>query len=319
MSMPIDNFIVQTNKGYYCAAGDFYIDSKQPVKDVLISHAHADHAVPYNTNVYCTNATKTFMQYRYNANAGSNFIIAEYGKSFDINGVEATFYPAGHILGSAQIVLQYQGVKYLYTGDFKLQSDATCEPFEFVQADVLITETTFANPDFKHPNPEDEIRKLNDVKGKNVMIGAYVLGKAQRITQLVSEYCGDKNLMIHPDIVNYHKMYEAAGMNIGKWNAYSRNVVKNSAANILIVPPPVFKRYGRNAGYLLAFATGWADLQARSDIFLTISDHADWDDIHLLINKVAPKQILTIHGDGSHLADFYSDKNIRISEMKKSN
>src|ERR1700744_1500568 len=135
-----DDFLTITPKGLYCKYGDFYIDPSEPATVAVISHAHADHAISGNINVYCTEATHAFMQLRYGKNAGKVFNIAAYNSTFNVGGVEVTFIPAGHMLGSAQVLMTYKGVKYLYTGDYKLQPDATCEPIEWVNADVLITD-----------------------------------------------------------------------------------------------------------------------------------------------------------------------------------
>ena len=164
----LDDFVSFDISGLYCRYGDFYIDPQQPVKTAVISHAHADHAIASNNAVYCTEATAAFMQLRYGKNAAKEFNIAAYHQPFIIGGVQVTFIAAGHMLGSAQILMEYQGTKYLYTGDYKLQPDATCEPLEWVKADVLITESTFANPDTIHPDPIAEIKKHNNKKKESL-------------------------------------------------------------------------------------------------------------------------------------------------------
>ena len=155
------DFLSFNENGLYCPAGDFYLDPGKPVKNAVISHSHGDHATPGNTNVYCTPATAAIMQLRLKKGAGKDFFIKGFHEQFRLNNVLLTFYPAGHILGSAMVLMEYKGFRYLYTGDFKLQEDLTCEPAELVEADVLITETTFANPQIKHPDPAMEIAKLN--------------------------------------------------------------------------------------------------------------------------------------------------------------
>src|SRR6185503_20327200 len=118
--MILDDFIYFDTNGLYCKYGNFYIDPKQPVSTAVISHAHADHAVPGNNEVYCNEATAAFMQQRYRKKAAKVFNIAAYDKPFSIGGVRITFIPAGHMLGSAQILMEYNGTRYLYTGDYKL-------------------------------------------------------------------------------------------------------------------------------------------------------------------------------------------------------
>ena len=162
--MIIDDFVCFDTNGLYCKYGDFYIDPVQPVSIAVISHAHADHAISGNNNVYGTEATLAFMRLRYGKSAGRALNVVAYDESFFIREVKLTFIPAGHMLGSAQILMEYGGIKYLYTGDYKLQPDVTCEPIAWVTADVLITESTFADPQILHPDPVTEIKKLNDIK-----------------------------------------------------------------------------------------------------------------------------------------------------------
>ncbi|MDB5011178.1 MAG: exonuclease, partial [Mucilaginibacter sp.] len=163
--MPIlEDFVFFDANGLYCKYGDFYIDPQQPVKRAVISHAHADHAISGNNQVYCTDATAQFMQLRYAKSTAKIINKVSYNQPFSIGEVMITFISAGHILGSAQVLMEYEGIKYLYTGDYKLQPDATCEPIELVTADVLITESTFADPQILHPDPIAEIKKLNTIK-----------------------------------------------------------------------------------------------------------------------------------------------------------
>ncbi|MFW0716646.1 exonuclease [Pedobacter sp. N23S346] len=306
--MILDDFITITPTGLYCVYGDFYLDPQQPVTEAVVSHAHGDHAIGGSQNVYCTAATESFMKHRYRKFAAVDFHIKTYHQSFKIKDVIITFYSAGHILGSAQVLMEYQGIKYLYTGDYKIEPDQTCEPFEFVKADVLITESTFANPDTKHPSPIDEIKKLNATNA-NIMLGAYALGKSQRIIQLLNQYCPEKNVMVHHSIMPFVKIYEDYGMKLGNYKMYDRKVMKNiHEQQVYIVPPMVFHSYHKAINVVRAFASGWKNLQQQNGISLYISDHADWDAILETIEKVAPQQVWTLHGDGTQLKDHFKDR-----------
>src|SRR5690606_30128630 len=137
-------------------------------------HAHGDHECKNNQHVYSTPATASIMRLRYQKNAGHTFHDFNYEEEIVLNGVKISFLPTGHILGSAMILMEFGGIRYLYTGDYKLQADATCDPAQLVQADVLITESTFADPQVKHPDPVQEIKKLNDIP-HNILLGAYAL------------------------------------------------------------------------------------------------------------------------------------------------
>ncbi|KQM77144.1 exonuclease [Pedobacter sp. Leaf216] len=306
--MILADFITITPTGLYCVYGDFYLDPQQPVKEAVVSHAHGDHAIGGSQNVYCTAATATFMKHRYRKFAAVDFFTKTYHETFKIKDVSLTFFAAGHILGSAQILMEYKGVRYLYTGDYKIEPDATCEPFEFVEADVLITESTFANPDTKHPSPVDEIRKLNETNS-NIMLGAYALGKSQRIIQLLNDYCAGKNIMVHHSIMPFVKIYEDYGIKLGNYKMYDRKVMKNNHEHqVYIVPPMVFHSYHKAINVVRAFASGWKNLQQQNGISLYISDHADWDAILETIEQVKPKQVWTLHGDGKQLKNYFADK-----------
>lgn len=306
--MILDDFIVINKTGLFCSYGDFYLDPKEPVKHAVISHAHGDHAIGGNLQVYCTEATALFMKHRYRKFAGGEFFLKSYHQTFNLNGVQITFIPAGHILGSAQILMEYQGVKYLYTGDYKLQPDATCEPIEFVQADVLITETTFADPATRHPDAEEEILKLNSTQS-NIMLGAYALGKCQRLISLINTHCTEKRILLHHSMVPFVKIYEQLGINMGKYEVYDRKVMKNNASGMVyMVPPMVYRSYFKAINVVRVFATGWKHLQNNNEIQLYVSDHADWNDILETVQQVKPSQIWTNHGDGLQLKNHFAEK-----------
>lgn len=304
--MILDDFVQFDANGLYCKYGGFYIDPVQPVEKAVISHAHADHAVAGNREVWCTVGTQAFMLFRYTKNAAKIFNVAVYRQQFNIGGVSITFIPAGHMLGSAQVLMEYQGTTYLYTGDFKLQADATCEPLEWVKADVLITESTFANPATQHPDPVLEISKLNDIK-INILLGAYGLGKSQRLIRLINDHAPQKTILVHHRIMPLNLVYEKAGYALGKYQLYNRKLMKNQQEYVYIVPPFTFDSYIRATGVKRLFASGWKNLQVNSQDTLYISDHADWNDILEMIKQVQPTQIWTLHGDGKHLREHFNN------------
>lgn len=304
----IDDFIVQTKTGLFCSYGNFYLDPKEPVVNAVISHAHGDHAIGGNQNVYCTKPTSVFMQHRYKKFAAADFFLKPYHEDFILNGVAITFIPAGHILGSALVLMEYKNIKYLYTGDYKLEEDTTCEPIEFVEADVLITETTFANPETEHPNAVEEIKKLNAVDS-NIMLGSYALGKSQRLIAMINKHCPDKRILVHHSIVPFVKIYEQLGISLGKYEMYDRKIMKNNLTGMIyIVPPMVFHSYFKAINVVRIFATGWKHLQSNNQIQLYISDHVDWKAILKTIEMVKPTQVWTTHGKGEHLQARFQNK-----------
>src|SRR5690606_24477533 len=153
--------------------------------------------------------------------AASEFYIIDYKESFLINGVKISFFSAGHILGSALIIMEYQDVRYLYTGDFKTQADPSCDALDLQRADVLICESTFADPQFIHPDPIQEIQKLNEISA-NIMLGAYALGKAQRLIALINQHCPQKQILLHYNILPFAEIYDSFGFSLGNYKLYDR-------------------------------------------------------------------------------------------------
>ncbi|MXV15869.1 MBL fold metallo-hydrolase [Hufsiella ginkgonis] len=306
--MIVPDFLVINENGIYCRPGNFYLDPQLPVQTAVISHAHNDHAVKGNRAVYCTPSTKTIMELRHAKNHATQFNTVGYREPFSIGDVTVTFIPAGHILGSAQVVMEYAGARYLYTGDVKLQADPTCEPAAFCKADVLITETTFADPAVSHPDQVSEIEKLS-ASPHNILLGAYSLGKSQRLISLLNRHCPEKTVLVHRNVLSINRVYESFGYPPGKYLPYSRKLIREAAKNyVYIVPPLTFNSYFRAKNVLRVFASGWKKLHHQNDITLLISDHADWNDILAIITEVEPKEVWTLHGDGRHLAHHFQDR-----------
>lgn len=178
-------------EGLYCAPGDFYIDPVRPVDRAVITHGHADHARAGHFNVLATPQTLDIMGERYGAEFAHTREPAAYGQTVTRNGVEVTLVPAGHVLGSAQAVVRWKGLTMVVSGDYKRRRDPTCPPFEPVPCDVFISEATFGLPVFRHPDDKAEIarllRSVTQFPERSHIIGAYALGKAQRVIRLLRE------------------------------------------------------------------------------------------------------------------------------------
>lgn len=301
----LEDFLVKKEEGYYCRYGDFYIDAMKPVGVNVISHAHGDHATVGHGQMFATMPTFAFMKNRFSKMSADRLNIMAFDEAFKIGEVDLVLLPAGHILGSAQILMTFRGLRYLYTGDYKLQADPTCESLAFVETDVLITESTFANPDVEHPDVELEILKMKD-RPANIMLGCYTLGKAQRLTALINDLLPEREVLVHHRMYPVHKLYDEFGPRRLKYQMYNRRAMKDGTINkIYLVPPLTFNSYFKAKNVLKAFASGWARLQKQNDIELYISDHVDWKDLLFFIEQTKPKQIWTIHGDGRLLKKHF--------------
>jgi putative mRNA 3-end processing factor len=305
--MILDDFLAFDANGLFCKYGNFYLDPKQPVEHAVISHAHGDHAIPGNRNIYCTAPTADFMRLRYGKNAGANFNLFNWHQEFTIGGVNIIFISAGHILGSAQVQMVHNGITYLYTGDYKTQPDATCEPIEWAHADVLITESTFANPGTQHPDPVTEIQKLNGIN-VNIMLGAYSLGKAQRLIRLINDHAPQKKVLVHFRIAPLNAIYEKHGVDLGSYRMYNRKLMKTQEEYVYIVPPFTFDSYRNAKDVKRLFASGWKNLQVNQHDTLFISDHVDWNGVLQAVKHVNPQQLWTLHGEGIHLQNHLSER-----------
>ncbi len=306
--------LIHTIHGYRIPGTEIYIDPLVPVAHAIISHAHGDHAVEGHENVYCSPGTAALIlsRFRYPAR---RLHTKNFGESFDLEGIPFSLHAAGHMLGSSQVKWMREGKSLIYTGDYKRQPDPSCEPFELVPCDVFITETTFAQPGKRHPDDESLLPLLNKVNDVNLMIGAYSLGKAQRLTRLISTHFPEVRIMVHPKIVPYHKVYEQQGFSLGTWEPYKREAFKHQQKIIYLVPPPVLLNFRPGKHFLRAFATGWEEKHSRYDFAFPMSDHADWPALIHTILESRAALVYTIHGDGKALATAPELSGVQLHEL----
>src|ERR1700748_320813 len=186
-----ENILCPSPAGLYCPVGDFYADPVRPVERAVITHGHSDHARSGHGAVVATTETLAIMATRYGKDFANATEAVRYGQTIERDGVEITLVPAGHILGSAQAVVPAKGMTMVVSGDYKRRRDPTCPAFEPVPCDVFVTEATFGLPVFAFPDDGDEVRKLLDSVAqfpeRTHLIGAYALGKAQRLIRLIRE------------------------------------------------------------------------------------------------------------------------------------
>jgi len=289
-------------EGLFFKPANVYIDPRRPVQNALISHAHADHSSNGIQQAWATPETLSLIKLRLGKRAPLLNHGIKYHQPFNLSeGTQVTFLPAGHMLGSAMILIQHNDTRYLYTGDFKLTSDPTCEKADIVPCDVLFTEVTFGAVKYSHPEPEAEIRKLHSYLPGRLVISCYKQGKSQRITRMIHELDPEIQLMVHPEIVQYHKCYESLGVDLGSWEQYNRRTFLNSTSAVLIAPPSRAIGFTTYPGVVVAKATGWKRFIPKMGFHLHISDHVDIDEMMHFIDRSQAKKIVTFHGDDKEL------------------
>ncbi|MGC1304094.1 MAG: ligase-associated DNA damage response exonuclease [Caulobacteraceae bacterium] len=296
-----------TPAGLYCPPGDFYIDPTRPVERAVVTHGHSDHARAGHGVTAATPETLAIMAARYGEDFAGRVQPMAYGETIQRDGVEVSLVPAGHILGSAQAVLRWKGLTIVASGDYKRRSDPTCPPFEPVACDVFVTEATFGLPVFRHPPAEDEVAKLlkslEQFPHRTHLVGAYALGKAQRIVRLLREAGYDRTIYMHGAMATLNALYESFGVELGPLAPATTEEKTRLEGAIVVAPPsalegPWLRRF---AEPLPALASGWMRVKARArqrhvELPLIISDHADWDELTATVAEIAPEELWVTHG-----------------------
>jgi putative mRNA 3-end processing factor len=320
-SMRPQDILTPVPQGLCCKPGDFHIDPVRPVERALITHGHSDHARPGHGKVLATRETLDMMALRYGENfAGATQEIA-HGEELKLNDVTVSFHPAGHVLGSAQIAVTCGGVKIVASGDYKDVADPTCDPFELVPCDVFITEATFGLPVFRHGDPEGEIATLLDsVKvfpERAHLVGAYSLGKAQRVMALLRAAGYDAPIYLHGAMEKITRYYESRGIDLGELRAAKDFKKAELAGTITLAPPSAIQDVWtrRFPDPVAAFASGWMRVRARArqkgiELPLVISDHADWDGLCATIGATGAGEIWVTHGQEDALVHWCQSKGL---------
>jgi putative mRNA 3-end processing factor len=307
--MKPETLLYPTPAGLYCPAGDFYVDPIKPAERALITHGHSDHARPGHGRVLATRQTLDIMRIRCGTDfCGSEQAVA-FGESLSLDGVGISFHPAGHVLGSAQIAIEKDGTRIVVSGDYKRSPDPTCTPFEPVACDVFITEATFGLPVFHHPDPADEIARLltslRQFPERSHLVGAYALGKAQRVISLLRRSGYDRPIYIHGALSKLCTYYESQGIDLGDLRPATddNQDVQDFRGAVIVGPPSAFNdRWARRfADPLSVFTSGWMMVRQRAkqrgvELPLVISDHCDWPELTATISELKPGQVWVTHG-----------------------
>ncbi|MFZ1991883.1 MAG: ligase-associated DNA damage response exonuclease [Alphaproteobacteria bacterium] len=305
--MKARDLIEVRSQGLYCPPGDFYVDPVRAVDRAVVTHGHSDHARSGHGAVLATAETLAIMKIRYGENFARNAEPLVYGEVRRIGDVDVHLVPAGHVLGSAQVVIEGGGARVVISGDYKRRDDPTCPPFEPVPCDVFITEATFALPVFRHPPFEDEIAKLLQSRAlfpeRTHLIGAYALGKAQRVIAGLRAADYNAPIYIHGALDRLCAMYQGFGVDLGDLRPVTGATKAELEGAIAIAPPSALQdRWTRRlADPVSSFASGWMGVRARArqrgvELPLVISDHADWDELTSTLSEMRPAEIWITHG-----------------------
>lgn len=305
MAPDVRNWLQATPQGLWLPGADAWIDPAHPVRRAIVTHGHSDHARGGHEEVWATAPTLDIMAERYGVQPGGHPLA--YGETIVLGGVSISLHPAGHVLGSAQVRLEKDGAVVVVSGDYKRRPDPTCVPFEPVPCDIFVTEATFALPVFHHPPADAEVRRALDALDANpdrcLLIGAYALGKAQRVVALLREAGHDAPIYLHGAMQRLMALYVRHGIDLGELRAVADATAAELKGQVVIAPPSALNdRWSRRLPEpITAMASGWMRIRARArqrgvELPLIISDHADWDELTATVLQLRPKELWVTHG-----------------------
>ena len=319
----LGSWIESHPEGIYVRPADAWIDPAEPKPKAMITHGHSDHARGGHGAVLATAETLAIMECRYGTQAGQPIA---YGESLRVGEVAVSFVPAGHVLGSAQIVLEHKGEKVVVSGDYKRRPDPTCAAFVPVPCDIFITEATFGLPVFRHPDARSQIDRLlyrlHADPRRCVLVGAYALGKAQRIICELRERGHHDPIYVHGAMERLNQLYESFGVDLGELRHTGAATKQEMAGHIVICPPGALNdRWSRRLpDPVTAMASGWMRIRQRArqrnvELPLVISDHADWDELTTTIRELEPTEVWITHGREEALKHWCMTHQIKACEL----
>jgi putative mRNA 3-end processing factor len=323
--MASDDLIVQKPQGLYCPQGDFYIDPWRPADRAVITHAHADHARTGHGHYLAHTQAQGVMRSRLGA---INLQPIEYGEEVIHNGVRISLHPAGHVLGSSQVRLEYEGQVWVASGDYKVAPDATCAPFEPVRCDTFITESTFGLPIYRWQDDKEVFAQINAwwaanaAQGKASVLCCYSFGKAQRILSGVDASIGP--IITHGAVEPLNRAYREAGVALPATRTVSEVADKEDFKTCLVLCPPSatgtpwIKRF---EPYSDAFASGWMLLRGARrrggyDRGFVLSDHADWPGLHSAITATQAERVIVTHGNVAVMVRYLQEKGLQAGSFQ---
>jgi putative mRNA 3-end processing factor len=321
-----DEWLRVTSTGLYCAPGDFHIDPTEPVDRAVVTHGHGDHARPGHRHVLATPGTLAIMAARYGPDAAARTQALPHGEPLRLGDVTVRLVPAGHILGSAQVVLDHAGSRVVVSGDYKRRPDPTCLPFEPVTCDVFITEATFGLPVFRHPPDDAEIGRLlaslQLFPERSHVVGVYALGKCQRVIALLRKAGYAAPIFLHGALQDLCDLYVGQGIDLGPLRPATAATKAELVGRIVLAPPSaITDRWARRLSEpVVAMASGWMRVRARArqrgvELPLVISDHADWDELTRTLADVEAPEVWVTHGREEALIHYAATTGIRARAL----
>ncbi len=321
-----ESWLRTTAAGLYCEPGGFHIDPAAPVERSVITHGHSDHARPGHARVLATSETLAIMRQRYGEGAGGSLQSVRYGERVAIGEVALRLVPAGHILGSAQAVIEHRGSRVVVSGDYKRRPDPTCAPFEPIACDLFITEATFGLPVFRHPPDSHEIEKLlhsvHLFPDRAHLVGVYARGKCQRLLALLREAGYDEPVYLHGALTGLTELYRQHGIALGPVLPWSEASQADFKGRIVLAPPAALAdRWPRRLpDPVTALASGWMRVKQRAkargvELPLVISDHADWGELTQTLDDVGAPEIWVTHGREEALVHYAATRGLNARAL----
>ncbi len=319
------NLLTFTEKGIYCPQGDFYIDPWKPVSRAVITHAHSDHARAGNASYLCHRDTKPLLILRLGDISVQS---VEWAEPVYMNGVKLSFHPAGHIIGSSQIRIEYQGTTWVVSGDYKTENDGISGEMEIVPCDVFITESTFGLPIYKWKPQQELFYEIqnwilaNRENGINSVLIAYSLGKSQRILKAIEEIA--PQIYVHGAIWNVHQALLKAGWQLPEVKRITPEMNRSTFKTDVILAPPSAEQspwMNRFSPYSVGVCSGWMQVRGHArrrnvDAGFAMSDHADWRGLILVVHACGAKKVFVTHGFQSAFSRYLNETGIEAAEVK---
>jgi putative mRNA 3-end processing factor len=319
------SLVSSTARGLYCAAGDFYIDPWQPVERAVITHGHSDHARPGSARYLCAAPGAPVLRARLGEDAAIETLA--YREAITIGGARISLHPAGHVLGSAQVRVEAGGEVWVVSGDYKLEPDPTCAPFEALRCHAFVTESTFGLPIYRWSDPARVFEGVNAWWRGNAQAGrasvlfAYAFGKAQRILASIDASIGP--ILVHGAVDTLDRAYREAGVALPEARVAIELERGFDVAGALVIAPPSaqstpwLKRFG---DYSDAFASGWMAIRGARrrmavDQGFVLSDHADWPGLNRAIEATGAERVFVTHGHSQPLVQWLTERGLDASAM----